>query len=80
MSDIQIVDCDNMCTVCHRPFKWRKQYTIIEKSEKGYIKEVEFITAHAGCRNLLCKYHKLQDELLDTEWKLFGLQYNFRKN
>ena len=74
---IRIYDCENLCTVCNKPYKWRKHYTIAEKLERGYIKEVEFITAHAGCRNLVCKYYKLQSELLDTEWKLFQLRHYY---
>ena len=62
------------CTFCNKPFKWRNQYTIVDQSGKGYVKEVELITAHAGCRTLLSKYQKLQSDLLDTEWKLFKLQ------
>ena len=77
MSDSQTVDCNTLCTVCHRPYKWRKNYTVIARVEGRYIKDTELITAHAGCRNLLCKYQKLQAELLDTEWKLFQLQYYY---
>ena len=78
---IRIYDCENMCTVCNKPYKWRKHYTNVERLERGYVKEVEFITTHTGCLKLLCKYQKLQDDLLDTEWKLFQLQYNnFRRN
>ncbi len=68
---------ETMCTVCSKPYRWRKDYTIVEKLDVGYIKEVEFVTAHAGCRSLLCKYHKLQDELLDMKWKLIELKYKF---
>ena len=63
---------ENTCCVCSRPFR---QYKCFHPSEYNGLKEMEIITAHAGCRKLTSSITDKKKELLDLEWKLY-----FKKN
>ena len=65
----------DICTTCNKPFKWSKRNWV-----KGDMIEVEFITAHAGCRSkmraLRDQKEKLEEELLNIEWEMYKLCIN----
>ena len=76
---MRIHDQDDTCTVCSKPFKWSKRNWV-----RGEFIEVEFITAHAGCRSKMRvlnerkkkaeeKEKQIQDELLEIEWEMYQL-------
>lgn len=64
---ITIDPSDNICTVCGTPYPYRKVFSF----KVDGLKNVEFVTAHAGCRSLVNKIKKLKDELLNLEFKLY---------
>lgn len=64
---IKIDPNDNICSVCGTPYPHRKVFSF----KVDGLKEVEFITAHAGCRSLVDKIKKLKEELLELEFKLY---------
>lgn len=69
---IKIDPTDNICSVCGKPYKHMKHFYLENgMTMKSRIKCVDFITAHAGCRDLVEKIKKLKEELLDLEFKLF---------
>ena len=64
---------ENECVVCGEPFKYIKRYyTPIGDLPK----EMELITAHAGCRTLMRKYLKTKEEILNMEFELFSKKFN----
>jgi len=67
---------ENECVVCGRTFKYMKRYT---SPIDDLPKEMELITAHAGCRNLMKKYLKTKEELLNMEFELFSKKFNVCK-
>ena len=59
----------NRCTVCNKDCKYFKR----NMKRNGNI-EIEYITAHASCRQLILEIYKLKAKLLNLEFKLFCLE------
>ena len=59
---------ENICSVCGKKSKHYKIYKSIQFSE---LKEVEFVTAHAGCRSLLNKIRNTKNKLNELECELY---------
>lgn len=54
---------NNECMYCLKPFKHYKMYKCIEKSEQGYLKELEFIVHCSRCRDVLSKCEEILKRL-----------------
>ena len=63
---------ENQCTICEGHYVTKKWYY----GNDITCKEVNFITAHPKCRNLMVKKTKLESKLCDLEWELFIQKYN----
>ena len=61
---------ENICTVCCKNYIHHNRYIA---GGNGF-KELELVTAHAGCRGLIRQQHELKQKLVDLEWKLFLLK------
>ena len=58
------------CILCGNPYKHRRLCTGYVNDDKT-LKEVTFILAHAGCRNLMKRKKDLQQQLLEVEYEIF---------
>jgi len=69
---LRIHEEKDICTICSKPFKWSKRNWV-----KGEMIEVEFVTAHAGCRVKMREFverkKQLQDEITNIEWEMYKL-------
>jgi len=65
---------DDICTVCCKHYKHRKRYGMWAKEDTARVKEVELITAHAGCRHLMEQKEQVKAKLLDIEWRLYAMK------
>lgn len=78
--DVDLDGCDricidhreNICSVCAKPYPHHKRYFW---GDDKTIKDVELITAHAGCRSLLSKIEEQK-----TETFRFRIQIVYFKN
>ena len=73
---MRINDEVDVCTICNRPYKWSKRYWACAYED---LKEMEMVTAHAGCRSrmriLREKEAKLRAELVSVEWEMLNLRW-----
>ena len=60
------------CMHCNKDYQHRKAY---RKCEYTGLKEVEFITFCSPCRKLFRKKHKIMNQFLEIDWKLFQSKY-----
>lgn len=61
---LKISDLDNSkCIVCNKYFK----HKILNKQNN----EIDIITGHTGCFNLINKRNKIKSDLLNVEYDLF---------
>jgi len=63
---------ENICSLCAKPYLHHKRF--YWKDDDKTIKEVQLVTAHAGCRSLLSKIEEQKQKLLDLEFKLYVLK------
>jgi hypothetical protein len=67
---MEIVDIHpGCCFVCNKHFK---HYKLTKLNKSVGLKEVDLITSHASCRNLIKKRDKLYKDLLEVEYDLFA--------
>lgn len=59
----------NCCYVCNKDFI---NFRLLKMNNDIGLKEVEIITAHTSCRNLIKKRQKLLDNLLEVDYNLFA--------
>lgn len=67
---IHIYDNHDVCNLCGCYYKHRR---VLRHTAARDIKEVEFINHCARCRSVLRRYNKLNEELLELQWFMFGL-------
>lgn len=59
-------DC---CFICNKHFK---HYKLTKLNKSVGLKQVDLITSHATCRNLIRKRDKLLQELVEVEYDIFA--------
>ena len=59
---------EDCCYVCHKHFKTYKRTKLDE--DVGMI-ELDIISTHTSCRNLVKKREKLMKDLLEVEYDIF---------
>jgi hypothetical protein len=66
---MEIIDRPDCCFVCNKYFK---HYKLTKLNKSVGLKEVDLITSHATCRNLIKKRDKLYQDLLEVEYDIFA--------
>lgn len=69
---IHISNHNDLCSLCGSRYKHRR---VLHHTASRDITEVEFIHNCPRCRSLLRKFERLQNELLEIQWMLFGLAH-----
>lgn len=67
---VVIEDSKNKCLLCNEGFNWKTKYVT-----KGDLSLCELVTNHKNCDKLLKKKEKLQDALMEVEFKIWNKKY-----
>jgi len=67
----------SVCSVCFG--KFNHQLKTKKSVDYPELKEVDFITAHTKCKNLIKTIEEQNKKMLDLEFELFALKFNSSK-
>ena len=70
---IKIDKRTDLCILCGHKYKHSVRYSRTIETPTG-LKEVEFVTAHAGCRHLINKKKTLEGLLTGVEFDIFTIK------
>jgi hypothetical protein len=59
----------NTCFICQKDFK---HYQILKFNKKIGLKEVDLVTSHTCCSNLIKKRNKLLQDLVEVDYDIFA--------
>lgn len=76
---INIEPKGNICHICEKPCTYFRHFFHQKVLDDDLIREVNIITAHPACKNLVNKIKKLKDEKQKIEDQLFELEFKLIK-
>jgi len=59
----------NTCFICEKDFK---HYQVLKFNKNIGLKEVDLVTSHTRCRNLIKKRNKLLQDLVEVDYDIFA--------
>lgn len=68
---------EDICTICYKYYKHRKRYGMWTQEGLIRVKEVELLTCHPTCRDLLHQREQLNLKLIGIEWRLQALKSDY---